>query len=169
MAKRIFIDMDGTIADIHGEENWYERVKNEEDFFKKLNPFTNLIVALFLISLKYPKEEVELFSLSAIEKSFAKTAKDEWIAKEASFINESNRIYTKCGDRKADYVGPITKDDILLDDYSKNLIEWVEAGGTAIKVRNNINCSGKTWKGDTIYNQDSVSKIMQKLDLVIND
>lgn len=34
MAKRIFIDMDGTIADIHGEENWYERVKNEEDFFK---------------------------------------------------------------------------------------------------------------------------------------
>ena len=51
----------------------------------------------------------------------------------------------------------IDEDDILLDDYSKNLIEWVEAGGTAIKVRNNINCSGKTWKGDTIYNQDSLN------------
>lgn len=166
--KRIFIDMDGTIADIHGEENWYERVKNEEDFFEKLNPFSNLIVALFLISMKYPKEEVELFSLSAIDESFAKKAKDKWTDTQASFIDKANRIYTKCGESKADYVGPLTKDDILLDDYTKNLLDWVDAGGTAIKVRNNINCSGKTWKGDIIYNQDSVSQIVQKLDLEIN-
>lgn len=165
---RIFVDMDGTIADIHEHEDWYERMKNEEDFFEKLNPFNNLIVALYLIKYKYGKK-VKICSLSAVENikrnSNYVTSKNNWLDRYANFVDK--RIFSLCGRKKTEFVKNICKKDILLDDHTPNLIDWEENGGYGIKVKNNINCSKKKWNGEIIYNQDSISEIVSKLDEII--
>lgn len=169
---RLFIDMDGTIADIHEYKDWYERMKNEEDFFEKLNPFTNLIVALYLIKYQY-KGKIKIYTLSAVERndrnSTAVKSKNNWLNSYASFINKKNRIYSLCGKKKTEYISPLSKKDILLDDHTPNLLDWEADGGYGIKVKNNINCSGTTWKGLIIYNQDSISSIVTKLDEIIRE
>lgn len=167
---RIFIDMDGTIADLHAIPDWYERAKTEEDFFQKLEPFQNLITALFLIKQHYG-DQIETKTLSAVDKTteFTTRSKSVWIDTNAAFIEEDDRIFSPLGENKAKYVGPISKRDLLLDDYTKNLLEWTASGGSAIKIRNNINCNGNKWKGEIIYNQDSLSVIVSKLDAIIRD
>jgi hypothetical protein len=45
---------------------------------------------------------------------------------------------------------PIAEDDFLLDDYTKNLIDW-EPPGRGIKLLNGINHSRGTWQGSTTY------------------
>lgn len=164
---RIFVDMDGTIADIHSIQNWWERCQSEPDFFEKLLPFQNLIKALFFIKTHY-EESIELCSLSAVndEQKSAKTSKNIWMDMHAVFIEE--RVFSVIGERKSKSVGGICRTDILLDDYSQNLFEWVEDGGTAIKVKNKINCINGKWKGSIISNQDSVDRIVRKLDEIIN-
>lgn len=167
---KIYVDMDGTIADIHGQENWFERTKEEEDFFQKLNPFNNLIVALFLIKFQY-KDKVEICILSSVddnkETNFAVKSKNKWIDENAGFIKK--RIFSINGQPKSSFVNRITKRDILLDDYSKNLSDWVNCGGTGIKIKNDINCSGIVWNGKVIYNQDSISAIVTELDNTISE
>lgn len=167
---RIFIDMDGSIADIHRETNWFDRVKVEKDFFANLEPFNNLIVALALVQFYYGKR-VKMYSLSSVEDNDKNSpyvkAKNKWLDNFAQFIPRKRRIFTICGSPKTMYIKNISERDILLDDYSKNLQDWVNVGGTGIKVRNNINCSGVNWTGNVIYNQDAISSIVSKLDDVI--
>ena len=44
----------------------------------------------------------------------------------------------------------IDKSFVLLDDYSVNLHDWKEKGGSGIKLRNGINGSIGTWKGPSV-------------------
>jgi len=168
---RIFVDMDGTIADLHAIPNWWERCTSEKDFFVKLKPFTNLISALFMVKVHYYKH-VDMYSLSAVDKTINnnanEAAKDIWLDSNAPFVEKENRIFSDYGCKKSDYIGGIKKTDILLDDFTKNLIEWESDGGTGIKIRNNINCKNGVWKGPVIYNQDSPAEIIRKLDEIIN-
>lgn len=50
------------------------------------------------------------------------------------------------GDKSLFVKRALTRNDILLDDYQPNLIEWERAGGTSVKVLNGVN-SLKTWRG----------------------
>jgi hypothetical protein len=88
-----------------------------------------------------------------------------WLDTHAGFVDR--RIFSRCGRKKTDFVGELSKRDILLDDFTDNLLDWVTNGGSAIKVKNNINCSGSRWNGDVIYNQDSISAIVTKIDELI--
>ena len=56
----------------------------------------------------------------------------------------------------------LTKDDILIDDWNKNLIEWRLAGGTAIKYCNGLN-SADSWDGPVIYSHMSAPQIVTML------
>lgn len=164
----IYVDMDGTIANIHAMPNWWDEVKTDPDFFKKLEPFQNLITALFLTQICYGNK-LRMCSLSSVDETFKNvysTAKDYWMDENAYFITE--RIYATNGRRKSEAVGrKLSKNDILLDDYSKNLNEWIEDGGTGIKIRNPINCVNGNWKGEIICNQDFTNIIIKKLDSIL--
>jgi len=46
---------------------------------------------------------------------------------------------------------PLTKRDILIDDYNKNLYSWIAAGGTAIKYINEYN---SVWDGYIIDSRE---------------
>lgn len=78
--------------------------------------------------------------------------KMEWIAKYYPCINLCNFI--ACESDKRNTISKIkgfklTKSDILIDDYKKNLFAWTSAGGAAIKYLNGINSVG-CWPGPVI-------------------
>ena len=50
-----------------------------------------------------------------------------------------HRFFTICGTSKSEAIKDLSSNDILLDDHSPNLNEWIEAGGKAIKILNEYN------------------------------
>ena len=55
-------------------------------------------------------------------------------------------MFVENGCRKSLSVpGGLRKTDILLDDYSRNLHDWAEAGAIGVKLLNDINNTHGTW------------------------
>jgi len=170
--KRLLLDMDGTLAKFHDENSYLERMF-EKGFFKNLAPFANLVDAVKDFSQNYP--EIEIFIVSACvdgEPPYCKAEKNLWCDNYLPFINPAHRIFTPIGKSKADFIpGGITKVDYLYDDYNKNLEQWQQDGGSAIKCKNNINHKGligKLWEGTIIENYSSPSEILVGLQSCMN-
>lgn len=160
--KRVFIDMDGSVARFHAKQNYLEEMY-EETFFRNLDPYARIVAAIKKFAQKHP--EVELCILSAYPlSSFAEKEKNEWLDE---FLPIKERIFLKAGDKKSDYIPEISKDDYLLDDYTKNLLEWTDAGGTGIKVKNELNCRSGIWKGEKVDVFNSSDEIVQDLERIL--
>lgn len=147
---RIFLDMDGTLANFpdittnkHLLDDMYQK-----GFFENLEPLPflhemNKVAALF------PEN---IFVLSAcIDSPFCKPEKIQWLKKHLPAACKENVIFTTTRRKKSAYIAEklyggkrrrLSKYDILIDDYSKNIIEWENAGGTAIKFKNGYNLNG---------------------------
>ena len=130
---RFIFDMDNTLADFNGGgglEKMYEK-----GFFKNLLPYPKAVRLLTAIS----KTNIEIFILSAcIDSPHCKPEKMQWIKQYFPFIKEDNIILMEVGKNKAiEFIKAtetiIEVDDLLFDDYHKNLEDWYEAGGTPIK------------------------------------
>ena len=159
MKKRLFIDMDGTIARFYESKQCVEEMC-EEGFFRNLGVYRRVVLALKKFAKKHP--EVQLIVLSATPASaFAEKEKNEWLDEHLSF---PNRLFTEIGVSKASYISDISKNDFLLDDYTKNLREWTTAGGIGIKVRNELNCKRGTWDGKRISAFDPSDAIVADLE-----
>lgn len=99
---KIYLDMDGTIADLYGASHWLERVRAEEDgVFSELKPF---ITEELLLQL-FPQHSYEIHILSMTPLNASKTfcekvcqEKDEWLDK--YFPNITKRIYKPYGKNK---------------------------------------------------------------------
>lgn len=171
--KRIFIDMDGTLARFHDEVQYLERMF-EKGFFENLKPFENIVLAVSYFKKEHP--DVELFILSACvdgEPPYCKEEKNTWIDK--LFPNEfdsEHRIFTSVGKAKSEYIpGGITKGDYLIDDYNANLEQWKRDGGVSIKCKNNINNKGLVgpkWNSYIIDNSLSPYHIIKSIESVMN-
>ena len=119
---KIFVDMDGVIADyIFEEANNYDKKRPLYDSIKKLE----------LVS-KMPN--IELFILSAARKTEGISQKNWWLDTYAPFFKKENRIIlsreannmTESAILKANYLKEYKKDDsiiIVIDDDPKNLRE----------------------------------------------
>ena len=145
---KLFVDMDGTLARFHDEEGWPERMY-EKGFFEVLAPFEDVVKALGDLSRN---PDLEIFILSTVlPTNYCAEEKKTWIKRFLPFIKEENMLFVppthRDGSRfsKADFFSRVERTDVLLDDYSLNLVEWETAGGTGIKLLNNIN--GKGTKG----------------------
>ena len=142
----LFLDMDGVLA------AWLTGATDEElhrpGYFAQLPPTS---LAAFLQHNPLP-EPIRKYALSAYFQDTAAHFEKRWWLSEYTDIPEARRLLIPCGASKAAYVReyfhrPLTKRDVLLDDYSANLLEWEEAGGTAVKWLNGINGSGKRFHG----------------------
>lgn len=160
--KRLFIDMDGCIARFYAKENCLEEMY-EKNFFRTLDPYKRMISALLKFSSLH--SDVEFCILSAYPHSpFAKEEKEEWLNE---FFPVEKRIFMEAGQNKSSFIPDISKNDFLLDDHTKNLLEWEEAGGTGIKVKNELNCKRGTWKGNKVDGFDSVEEIVGELEKIL--
>lgn len=166
--QRLFIDMDGTLARFHDEVQYLERMF-EKDFFKNLKPFREACEA---VSELVKSDKYEVYILSAAvdgEPPYCRAEKSVWICNNIPEIDiHHHAIFTKVGQPKASFIpGGIRSTDILLDDYTKNLLEWERDGGIGIKAKNNINCKGlygEAWNGAVVDITTSPEQISLELD-----
>ncbi len=179
---RLFIDMDGTLAEWR---NIALKIETDEDRFKvlsvlneilltpgyysSLKPHENMIEAVKILSKQY-----DIYILScAIEKDgipSPETEKMEWLDNYLPEIPVKNRIFVPDGKNKADYIPEgIKQGDYLLDDYTKNLKDFENAGGKGIKVCNYVNGSKGKWTGSAVSISYEPEAIAAAVNSVVKD
>lgn len=144
--KRLFVDMDGTLAEFiptEKLEDLYERY-----YFLNLRPMSEVVSAIRSIVTNRPDIEVFILSSVLADSQYAKEEKNAWLNIWLPEIDDKHRLFPHCGEIKIDSV-PFIGDsaDYLLDDYTKNLLEWDSACGIGIKLLNGINNTRGTWRG----------------------
>lgn len=146
---KIFLDMDGTIARFN-VRNALQRFATELDFFKNLLPYKN-IGKIDKLALKR-----NVYIITASPNVRCDIDKMLWLRKYLPNLPLENIVICRIGDNKAEIIKQklgvdINAETYLLDDYTKNLVEWESAGGVGIKRLTKMadNSTGK-WKGLTI-------------------
>ncbi len=151
--NRLFVDMDGTLATFHhvdALETLYEK-----GYFLNLTPHQNVVDAVKQVFQNEPDISVYVLSAVLADSATARDEKNLWLDEHLPEIDEAHRLFTPCGVDKAAYLIAnygikIDKWDVLLDDYTKNLISWVAIGGRGLKLLNGINDTRGTWHGARI-------------------
>lgn len=162
--KRIFVDMDGCIAKWDNFNKTYEEFTTP-GFYENLGEQYNLIEAIKIVDDQYDN----IYYLSHYIKKrkyyryYCKEEKLAWLKKVFPNVKDSHIYLIPITTPKDRIFKNLTKDDILIDDYNKNLYSWEAAGGTGIKFVNRHNDTHKSWPGERIYYNYSIKKIVDIL------
>lgn len=149
--KKIFLDLDGTLAKFN-VKNALARFTVEKGFFERLGAYKGIE------TINEMAKAGNIYIISASPNVQADNDKMKWIAKYLFNIPLENIVICRVGENKAEIIKSqlnimIDKTTVLLDDYTKNLVEWENAGGVGIKRLTSVadNSTGK-WKGLAIRN-----------------
>lgn len=157
--KRLFLDLDGTIAKFN-VKNALERFDKEVGFFANLGAYKG-IEKINELALNG-----NVFIISASPNEQADNDKMTWVKKYLNNVSQENITICRIGENKAKviekkYKQTITKNDLLLDDYTKNLIEWENFGGKGIKRITKVSDnSTKKWKGLELKDLTRIAEIL---------
>ena len=171
---RLYIDMDGTIAKFYEEADCLERMY-EPGFFIGLKRYQTVIEGLKMVKEKANKG-VEFYVLSAINPDVmeqVESEKRDWTQKYFPIVDDC--FFTRFGESKSKAIQErtgiaLSKRDVLLDDYNANLTHWIEDGGTAIKMVNEINdkgTKGPLWAGYRVRYDFVPERICEEILLII--
>lgn len=155
MKPRFFIDMDGTLAewrDIKSNSELYQK-----GYYESLKPNNYLLEEVKNLI----KEGKDIYILSSFlsDSDYALKEKNIWLNKYLPELPIQKRIFIPYGDVKYKYLpSKITSFDYLIDDHTKNLLDWKEAGGTGIKFLNGINHIKGVWQGLLLREDENISK-----------
>lgn len=158
MNKKVFLDLDGTLAKFN-VRNALERFDKEVGFFAKLGAYKGIEVVNELAKTN------QLFIISASPNEQADKDKMVWIQKYLPNVSIDNITLCRIGQNKAQIIGEkysikIDNNCYLLDDYTKNLNEWESFGGLGIKRLTSVaDNSRKLWKGLQIKDLTELIKI----------
>lgn len=157
--NKIFLDLDGTLVQFNVERA-LERFDKEKGFFANLEAFKNIEVVNELA------KKGNLFIISASPNEQADKDKMKWIKKYLPNICLENITLCRIGENKANIIESkynikINENCYLLDDYSKNLFEWLKKGGTGIKRITPISDnSRKLWKGAELVDLQELTQFV---------
>ena len=159
--SRLFIDLDGTVARFYDASPNYLEQMYEKGYFRNLQPYEEMTEGIKLFMEQH--KDVEVFALSAKvngEPPYCEAEKQEWLDEYLPEIDREHRLFTEIGHNKAEYIpNGISNTDVLYDDYNKNLIDWENSGGVALKCHNNINMKGLgAYGGDKVMWEGQVLK-----------
>lgn len=142
--KRVYIDMDGVLCEYRKDATVEDY--QSDGYFTGLAPRPAMVSAVeYLLA----SGEADVFILSSVipgRQAEATEEKNGWLDRHLPLIDSSHRIFPLCGTDKAQAVDGISGSDILFDDYSANLVLWHAAGGKAVKILNEVNGAGGTFK-----------------------
>ena len=136
---KLYIDMDGCIAKWNSEASIEETF--EPGYFAGLEPEESLIAAVKLLA-----DEYDVSILSAVyQDNHSVGDKVSWLKKNG--LGYLQTIFVPYGESKQKYIDHDYV-SILIDDYSKNLEEWVMTKNCfGIKYLNGINSTKGKWTG----------------------
>lgn len=140
--NKIYIDMDGVLADFDAEPNAVERFATEKGFFQRLKP-TKFVKP---INKLLKKNNENIYILSASPHLWADIDKMFWLYEHMPYLKLDNVIFVRSGKEKAQYA----KGNMLIDDYSANLLEWERLGGYGVKCINGYNGKGIQWTKEVL-------------------
>ena len=129
MTTTIFFDMDGTIADLYGVENWLDYLIASDALpYEIAKPLIRLnALARILNRLQKQGYKVGVISWLAKNSNTAydekvTRAKKEWLKKHLASVNFDEIHIVKYGTPKQTFAK--TENDILFDDEEKNRSDW---------------------------------------------
>lgn len=129
MAKMICFDMDGTIADLYGVENWLAKLRAEDASpYREAKPLYDMDeLNLVLTALSNEGWEIRVISwlskdASAKYNEAVRAAKREWLAKYNFPVDKVHLV--AYGTTKANCVRKYTDSAILIDDNEKVRDGW---------------------------------------------
>lgn len=129
MTTTIFFDMDGTIADLYGVENWLDYLIASDALpYEIAKPLVRLnALARILNRLQKQGYKVGVISWLAKNSNTAydekvTKAKKEWLKKHLASVNFDEIHIVKYGTPKQNFAK--TENDILFDDEEKNRKNW---------------------------------------------
>ncbi len=130
---KIWFDMDGTIADLYGVENWFEMLMaHDETPYTIAKPIVNLSVLARLMN-KVQHKGFEICIVSALAKDSTaeydervRNAKIKWLANHLKSVHFDEIRFVPYWYTKNDVN---TGADVLFDDEERHLEKWT---GTAI-------------------------------------
>ena len=147
--KRIFLDLDGTLARFN-VKNALQRFDNEIGFF------ANLLAYKGIEEINEMAKAGNVYVISASPNEQADNDKMKWIEKYLPALQITNIVLCRLGENKAQVIKSqlninIDSETYLLDDYTKNLTEWESAGGVGIKRLTSVADNSRgLWKGLTL-------------------
>lgn len=129
MTTTIFFDMDGTIADLYGVENWLDYLIASDALpYEIAKPLIRLN-ALARILNRLQKQGYKIGVISWLAKNSntaydekVTRAKKEWLKKHLASVNFDEIHIVKYGTPKQTFAK--TENDILFDDEEKNRNDW---------------------------------------------
>ena len=129
MTTTIFFDMDGTIADLYGVENWLDYLIASDALpYEIAKPLIRLN-ALARILNRPQKQGYKVGVISWLAKNSntdydkkVTRAKKEWLKKHLASVNFDEIHIVKYGTPKQTFAK--TENDILFDDEEKNRNDW---------------------------------------------
>lgn len=129
MTTTIFFDMDGTIADLYGVENWLDYLIASDALpYEIAKPLIRLN-ALARILNRLQKQDYKVGVISWLAKNSntdydekVTKAKKEWLKKHLASVNFDEIHIVKYGTPKQTFAK--TENDILFDDEEKNRNDW---------------------------------------------
>lgn len=127
----IYFDMDGTIADLYGVENWLDYLINSDATpYKVAKPLINLNSLARVLNNKQRKG-VKIGVISWLSKNgsdeyneLVTRAKIEWLKKHLKSVNFDEVHIVKYGTPKVQFKKNFA--DVLFDDECGNRAEWGE-------------------------------------------
>lgn len=163
MRKKILcLDMDGVLAIWDDYYTSFEAM-TQPGFYRSLQPCTQLVCAIKAFIAKY-SGQVEVHILSAAFTEAAIGEKNEWLDAYLPEIPNEFRHFVRVGENKAEVFADSNMADItLLDDYTRNLRQWKEAGGRGIKLLNGENNVSGKWLGDYVYYKTELNTLVSTL------
>lgn len=133
---KLFIDSDGTLFCWRNDVSLDEIVK--PGYFKNLGIYENVVNGIAEFKEKNPEIEIYI-ATHVLNYPHIVIDKKQSFQENIPFIKPNHIIYIPYGISKAEYIGNIDKNCYLLDDYPKNLKNWEDSGGKAIKMVNDTN------------------------------
>jgi hypothetical protein len=161
--KTFWIDMDGVLAQYHRKD--YKCADPlflhlGEHYFKYLEPIPKMVEAITKLDAECKKTgKAKVVILTGIyyvtDALLEEHIQDKiyWVQKHLPTIDIATQFMPAEGKKTTIAMlfkkSRLTEDDILVDDFNKNLVEWEDHDGLAVKFLNGTNNS-KTFPGEKL-------------------
>lgn len=133
----IYLDMDGTIADLYAVPNWLDQLKAENPLpYEQAKPLIDMELLAELLKSPLVSANILSWTSKGGTREYnrkVRYSKLRWLQAHGLDINNIDRfIIVPYGTNKADATGiKLNQTHYLFDDELNNRLQWLNAGGTA--------------------------------------